>query len=359
MQYRLLLALAALLVGPVRAQITITEADLRPFASGAYVSNTFSSDDPTRFQALTQLRGGPHTFNFNVGSYTAEDPTRFSTTTCSPTLPGCDDPHLSAAGIVQRIETPSLPGVAVQFVDLDASGYRLRGGASRGDFDPTRPGEESFKYVTTPASLVFPLPLQMGRTWTSSYQFEMTYNGTVVGTDPTTDTGEVLAYGTLVTPVGHDQALLVRERSISTSTFGGQTTNDTTFTYSFVTRGALQASLFTDAQGNVLGADYSVLAPTTAVTPADDTLAGLVLDAPAPNPAQDATRLAFTLAAPGSARLSVHDLLGREVDVAAEGTFAAGRHEASLDVSRLAPGAYVVRLTAEGTVRTRILSVAR
>lgn len=359
MRHLLLLVLGAALACPALAQITITEADLRVYATRAYTVANYDALDPARFQALTQRRGGPFTFDFTGTPYTTQPATRFSPVTCSATLPGCDDPRLSGAGIIQRAESSDLPGVAVQFTDLDATGYRLRGGASRGDFDPTTPGEESFKYVTTPASLALPLPLTMGRTWTSTYRYEITYNGAVQPAENVTDQGEVLAYGTLVTPAGSADALMVRERSIVTSTAGGQTTTDTTFTYSFITKGALQASLFADAKGVVLSADYTVLGPATGVSPRAEADPGVALAPPRPNPADGATRLAFTLATPQTVRMSVHDLLGREVALVAEGPFGAGTHERTLDAARLAPGAYLVRLTTGGTVRTHLLSVTR
>ena len=83
------------------------------------------------------------------------------------------------------------------------------------------------------------------------------------------------------------------------------------------------------------------------------------LDAPAPNPARGAAALTYSLAEAGAARLSVVDLLGREVAVLAEGTLAAGRHEATVETQRLAPGVYVVRLSAGAQTATRRLIVVR
>ena len=78
-----------------------------------------------------------------------------------------------------------------------------------------------------------------------------------------------------------------------------------------------------------------------------------------PNPAASAARVRFALAAPGAVRLDVLDALGREVLTLADRTFAAGDHEAEVDVSDLPAGVYVVRLaTAAGTEAAR-LTVAR
>lgn len=84
-----------------------------------------------------------------------------------------------------------------------------------------------------------------------------------------------------------------------------------------------------------------------------------VLHAPTPNPSGTAAVLRYDVATAGPVRLSAYDALSREVAAVVDGRRAAGRHEAVLDVGRLAPGVYVVRLTAAGGVATRRLTVAR
>ena len=89
----------------------------------------------------------------------------------------------------------------------------------------------------------------------------------------------------------------------------------------------------------------------------DAPAAALSLEAPRPNPTRGEAAVAFTLAAPGRARLAVYDALGRRVASLAEGGFASARHTVALDSARLAPGVYVVRLEAAGRVATRLLTV--
>ncbi len=67
-----------------------------------------------------------------------------------------------------------------------------------------------------------------------------------------------------------------------------------------------------------------------------------------PNPFRSQATVPFEVAAPGRVRLSVVDVLGREVAVLAEGEVAAGSHRAVLDGSRLASGVYLVVLEADG-----------
>ena len=97
---------------------------------------------------------------------------------------------------------------------------------------------------------------------------------------------------------------------------------------------------------------------TTAAEPAVPD-APLVLDPVAPNPVRGTARLTFVLSAPGPVRLALYDVRGREVAVLMEPPRPAGRHTARLDVRGLAAGVYVLRLEANGAVRTQRLVVAR
>ncbi len=66
-----------------------------------------------------------------------------------------------------------------------------------------------------------------------------------------------------------------------------------------------------------------------------------------PNPFSGRTALRFSLASASPVRLSVHDVLGREVAVLADGPHAPGRYEVAFYGSRLAAGLYVVRAMVE------------
>lgn len=67
-----------------------------------------------------------------------------------------------------------------------------------------------------------------------------------------------------------------------------------------------------------------------------------------PNPVRAQSRIAFTLDAAAVARVSVVDVLGREVAVLADGAHAAGPQHAWLDGRTLPAGVYVVRLAVDG-----------
>ena len=73
------------------------------------------------------------------------------------------------------------------------------------------------------------------------------------------------------------------------------------------------------------------------------------------NPLRGAARVAFTADA-AEATLALYDVLGRRVATLADG---ASARTATLDAARLAPGVYVLRLTAGADVLTRTVTVVR
>ncbi|MEP0547465.1 MAG: laminin B domain-containing protein [Rhodothermales bacterium] len=85
----------------------------------------------------------------------------------------------------------------------------------------------------------------------------------------------------------------------------------------------------------------------------------VALDPAYPNPFARSTALAFGVAEPGPVRLSVYDVLGREVAVLVDGRLPAGRHEARFDARGLASGLYVYRLQTAGTTLARRVVLAR
>ena len=84
------------------------------------------------------------------------------------------------------------------------------------------------------------------------------------------------------------------------------------------------------------------------------------LYAPAPNPsAGRPVAVRYALPEAGAVRLSVVDVLGREVAVVAEGERSAGEHAVTTPSAGLAPGVYVLRLQAGARSATRKLTVTR
>lgn len=112
-----------------------------------------------------------------------------------------------------------------------------------------------------------------------------------------------------------------------------------------------------DAQGGRLWrrplADYAL---TTAGEAAPETR-GVEMTV-GPNPARGAATLRVTLAEAQSVRVTLTDVLGRDVP-ALDRALPAGASSLPLDVSRLAPGVYAARLVADGASASVRLTVAR
>jgi hypothetical protein len=83
------------------------------------------------------------------------------------------------------------------------------------------------------------------------------------------------------------------------------------------------------------------------------------LHASYPNPVQAATTVEYELAEAGEVEVVVYNLLGQRVMKQAQGQREAGAHRATLDVSGLASGVYLLRLQAGDAQRTQKITVAR
>jgi len=83
----------------------------------------------------------------------------------------------------------------------------------------------------------------------------------------------------------------------------------------------------------------------------------LTLHPPFPNPARAQATIRYELPTDMDVHLDIYDLLGRRVVAAVHGAERAGRKEIQLDVSQLASGTYVCRLSAEHAVHTQTMQV--
>jgi hypothetical protein len=81
--------------------------------------------------------------------------------------------------------------------------------------------------------------------------------------------------------------------------------------------------------------------------------AAFALDEVYPNPFAAEATVRYSVARATDVRLTVYDLLGREVARLAEGPHEAGHHTAMLNGSNLASGVYFVRMNADGYAETK------
>lgn len=112
-------------------------------------------------------------------------------------------------------------------------------------------------------------------------------------------------------------------------------------------------TLVGDASNSGFTLDNGVLdAPGELVT-------AFALEPIAPNPARGAAPVRFAMPRGGDVRVSVLDVMGREVRVLADGAFAAGRHSVTLESATLPPGLFFVRVQSGGASLTRRVAIVR
>jgi hypothetical protein len=78
----------------------------------------------------------------------------------------------------------------------------------------------------------------------------------------------------------------------------------------------------------------------------------------APNPFSGRTQISYAVEVASDVRLSVYDVLGREVAVLVDGQQEAGTHTATFDARGLAAGTYIYRLVVGNDVQTGRMTLA-
>ncbi len=107
------------------------------------------------------------------------------------------------------------------------------------------------------------------------------------------------------------------------------------------------------------------ITPTSIEKPVnrDESPASITLNQNYPNPFNPSTVIGFTVGTQNLAsvqtRLSVYDLLGREVAVLVDGVMPAGEHRVSFDASGLSSGVYLYRLQSGSMVETRRMTLVK
>lgn len=138
------------------------------------------------------------------------------------------------------------------------------------------------------------------------------------------------------------------------TTFNGGDSPDTTL----VVDGLLPATAydFRIAARNEIGlGDFLSGVTATGLDRHDDTPLQTALLGNYPNPFNPSTVIGFQLSVSGNVRLTVYDILGRQVALLAEGHYTAGMHQVRFLATNLSSGMYLYRLETEGSVFVRTL----
>ncbi|MEX0778521.1 MAG: BspA family leucine-rich repeat surface protein [Balneolales bacterium] len=97
----------------------------------------------------------------------------------------------------------------------------------------------------------------------------------------------------------------------------------------------------------------------TSVAENPDMSVDLELDQNYPNPFNPVTRINFGLPQEGNVRLTVYDILGRQVEMLINENLPAGYHEVPFDAANLSTGTYIYRLEAGSRVQIRQMMLVK
>ncbi len=356
---RTALALGALglaaLAPTASAQITFSESDIRaaydsPSTFTLYQGEITDTSIPA-YQALSTQTGGGRTWDFSGLTFTLES--SYTSRPVAAPAPGSDDTHLAQGNLIVRTDSSGTTDEpAWSYYRLDADEFTAFGSAfvDEGVLNKLKfiPGETQ------------PLPYTFGSTWSSESQLVFEPNP-FPGTLSTHEDSEVVGWGTLVTAGASEPALMVRTLLVNRGEFPGLPPGvDSSFVVTYVTEGQSSASIVLDFLGQVQGASYTTRsAGGTAADPSAPSAERLTLASPRPNPARGLIEFSYTLAEAGHVRLTVVDVLGREVAVVVDGLAGVGTHAVAYDASGLTPGLYVVRVSTGSANATQRLTVVR
>lgn len=126
-------------------------------------------------------------------------------------------------------------------------------------------------------------------------------------------------------------------------------------TIEFMTKESVSASIST-FMGQPSSVSYTQVTDTesTATDPPNGEVArGVDLHQNYPNPFNPTTTITYDLPQAASVRLTVSDVLGRQVAVLADGRQVAGSHQIAFNAVGLPTGVYLYRLEVGGQVQTR------
>ncbi|HUF09566.1 MAG TPA: T9SS type A sorting domain-containing protein [Rhodothermales bacterium] len=284
-------------------------------------------------------------------------------------LPGADVAHFQDAThafIIEDIVSEELPEPVelINYSRIEDSQLLNFGFAGRVDADEDGDLEE-VAVTFDPADVEMIFPLTMGSQWMS--ETSQTFNVVGLGSFPggtVSTTSEVVGWGTLVTPSGLAEVLQIMD-DVVISSFGIVTIEFRTIRFigplqQTAGKSALQgmfAAVELEEDGSVSDVTYTVFeADGGASTAAEDVAelpSGIRLDPSYPNPFNPTTTIPFSVENSGSAVITIHDMLGRQVDVILDGVVAAGAHTVAWDAAGHPSGMYHVRLSVDGQVRAR------
>jgi hypothetical protein len=221
------------------------------------------------------------------------------------------------------------------------------------------------RWRNTPPSTDFHFPVEYGKSWTSvfvdsllgSIFFFTNYDVKIGNTDSITYV--VDGYGTLTVPGGYTQDAL-RIRKVGRYSFIDSVNNmNIPLQYIYLAKNGASVEIgiddttVTSGTANIRYAKWTAPLPT-GVDQGIELAQSFALEQNYPNPFNPTTNIGFRVSGLGSTvKLSVFDMLGREVAVLVNEKKDAGTYTATWNAAGMPSGVYFYRLTTDGFTATR------
>ncbi|HMB89503.1 MAG TPA: fibronectin type III domain-containing protein [Rhodothermales bacterium] len=249
MKYLATIILLSLFVVPVRAQITLTAAQIQAQIGTSQEIITLRANGPeNQIQALINKSGANQTWDFT--GLTFDDGTEQTVATYDSPPAGAlggNEALYNTADLVVVNDDKNSNNTGVSYQEFRNDGIYYIGATTRTDGTETRTS-------TSPPILFTPLPLTYNTTWTTNATTTTTQGGTTF-TAQETRTNTIDAYGTLILPSGTFNVLRVKMEI--TATVSGFSTTQTLYSwFDEDFRGIANAAKVSTPFSDVYTADY-------------------------------------------------------------------------------------------------------
>jgi hypothetical protein len=336
------LALVFALASTAHAQLVLNRSFAEAFIGQSRLVTGFEAVDPSAAAALAAQTGPNQTWDFSNLAFEADETITLRFTDELAGLPNAALFPTANVATIATLDDDSGANADTSLYDyqtltdteLVSHGLVLVG-RDAGTLEV-----DTFTTRFDPPDIDLVWPLTFGTTWRDSSMIIADDIGGITSVGE----HEVDGWGTLVTPAGTSEVLRITSREVESIP---EVFSDTSYVIRFIAVTGATAEILLDADRQPVAVTYEVFEPID--TAAEDTPAergGLRLDLPYPHPVTDRATVRFTVAGTQPARVSVFDLLGREVAVLFDGRVVAGTPiDLVLDASPLPAGVYIVRLT--------------